>query len=144
MKRGYNVLKLSELATQLKLPSSKGYKTRDYLGLVIDKIEDSGYNFIQFLQLVDVLYVIIQKRPAKPDPITRNEEVKDHYDSPYEKEPVQEPVRRDELIETQTAESVREVAEREPVTETPPEMEKLQKRDTLKKSMNKKPLPWEK
>ena len=141
MKRGYDVLKLAELATQLKLPSSKGYKTRDYLGLVINKIEDSGYNFIQFLQLVDVLYVIIQEKEKVKGNITVDEEIQSHYE-PYEK--TSNLKRKDPIIEHQMKESVREVAEREPVTETPPEMEILQQRDHLKKSMKKNPLPWEK
>lgn len=135
MKRGYSVLKLSELASQLSLPSSKGYKTKDYLEHVIGQIEENGYKFIQFLQLVDVLYVIVQKMPSnQPDQLRPEEEIKAHYSppSPGNAKNIRKPT-----------EKVEPVQERETVTEAPPELENVKKRDHLKKSMKKNPLPWE-
>ncbi len=139
MERGYKVLKLSELAKNLGLPSSKGYKTKDYLSLVIEKIEDNGYRFVQFLQLVDILYVITQQVPAStvshvtlpPEEFRPEQEIAQHYGY------------GDEVLDSQLREST-QVQEREPVTEEPPELAAVKKRDHLKKSMQKKPLPWEK
>jgi len=139
MERGYKVVKLSELAKNLGLPSSKGYKTKDYLQLVIEKIEENGYRFVQFLQLVDVLYVITQQVPAStvshvtlpPEEFRPEQEIAQHYGY------------GDEVLDSQLKESTK-VQEREPVTEEPPELAGVKKRDHLKKSMKKKPLPWEK
>ena len=136
MKRGYSVLKLSELASQLSLPSSKGYKTKDYLEHVIGQIEDNGYKFVQFLQLVGVLYVIVQKMLTnQPNQLRSAEEIEAHY-SP--------PPKGNAKNVRKLKEKVEPVQERETVTEAPPELENVKKRDHLKKTMKKNPLPWEK
>jgi len=137
MKKGFTVLKLADLARELGLPSSKGHKTKDYLELVINQIEGAGFRFVQFLQLVDVLYVIIDNVERKqtsvqhvylpPDQNNPAQEIKNHYDPP----PVATPV-------------VKKVQEREAVTEAPPELEEIKNRKHLEKSMKKNPLPWEK
>jgi len=144
MKKGFTVLKLSELATELGLPSSKGHKTKDYLELVINQIEGAGFRFVQFLQLVDVLYVIIEKVEHKqsgikhvylpPDGFDPDQEIRNHYNIPDA--PSAPP--------SQKAPIVKEVQEREMVTEAPPELEEIKNREHLKKSMKKNPLPWEK
>ena len=136
MKKGFTVLKLADLARELGLPSSKGHKTKDYLELVINQIEGMGFRFVQFLQLVDVLYVIIENAERKqtpvqhvylpPDQFNPDQEIQNHYAPP-----VATPV-------------VQEVQDREMVTEAPPELEELKNREHLKKSMKKNPLPWEK
>jgi len=133
---GYTVLKLADLAKEIGLPPSKGMKTKDYLELVIDQVEKKGLRFVQFLQLVDILYVITQKVPRRETPIKHvtlppeafrpEEEIRAHYAEP--------------LLNQQ----VRESTERESVTEAPPEMAELQKRDHLKKNLEKKDLPWKK
>lgn len=140
MKKGYIVLKLAELAKQLSLPSSKGKKTKDYLELVIEEVENKGYRFVQFLQLVDVLYVIVQKVPVQklnqqtlpPEKFQPEEEIERHYGY------------KDPVLNQQLQESIAPPEEREKVTEEPPELAEVKKRDHLKKSMKKNPLPWEK
>ena len=144
MKKGFTVLKLSELATELGLPSSKGHKTKDYLELVISQIEGGGFRFVQFLQLVDVLYVIIEKVEHSqsgvkhvylpPDEFNPDQEIRNHYSPP----PISS------ASPTPNAPVVKEVQEREMVTEAPAELEELKDRSHLKKSMKKNPLPWEK
>jgi len=141
MKKGFTVLKLADLARELNLPSSKGHKTKDYLELAINQIEKTGLRFVQFLQLVDVLYVIVENAERKqtpiqhvylpPDEFNPDQEIRNHYTPPPAVTPVSTPV-------------VQEVQEREMVTEAPPELEELKNRDHLKKSMKKNPLPWEK
>jgi hypothetical protein len=141
MKKGFTVLKLADLARELNLPSSKGQKTKDYLELVINQIEGTGLRFVQFLQLVDVLYVIIENAERKQtsiqhvylpaDEFNPEQEIRNHYTPPPAVTPASTPV-------------VQEVQEREMVTEAPPELEELKNRDHLKKSMKKNPLPWEK
>jgi hypothetical protein len=138
---GYTVLKLADLAKEIGLPPSKGMKTKDYLELVIDKVEKKGLRFVQFLQLVDVLYVITQKvvrggTPIQhvtlpPEKFRPEEEIKEHYNVSHYAEP---------LLNQQ----VRESTERSPVIEPSPEMEELQKRDHLDKNLVKKDLPWKK
>lgn len=142
MERGYKVLKLNELAKELGLPSSRGTKTKDYLRMVIDAIEDYGLRFVQFLQLVDVLYVIVQKvehgqQPIRhvtlpPEEFRPEEEIAQHYEA------------KDPMVDQQISESVAPPEEREPVTEEPPELEQVKKRDHLKKTMTKEKLPWQK
>ena len=143
MERGYKVLKLQDLASQLKLPSSKGMKTKDYLALVINAVEDTGLRFVQFLQLVDVLYIIVQKVEHKQQKVQ-------HVTLPPEKFRPEEEISRhygygDPVMDSQLEESTGiEVQEREPVTEEPPELEEVKKRDHLEKNLEKKPLPWKK
>ncbi len=147
-KTGYTVLKLADLVNQMGLPSSKGYKTKDYLELVIKEIEDRDFRFVQFLQLVDILYVIVQavNHASKkvnhvnlpPDKFRAQEEIHEHYavrGTPPHPDPV---------INQQINESTHTVPERESVTEAPEELAELKSREHLKKSMKKNPLPWEK
>jgi hypothetical protein len=135
----YSVLKLADLAKEIGLPSSKGFKTKDYLELVIRQIEEKGLRFVQFLQLVDVLYVITERRGSfsnrgpvlntvhlPSDPFRADEEIRAHYAEP--------------ILNQQ----VRESTERPAVLESPPEMAELQKRDHLNKNLVKKDLPWKK
>lgn len=145
MKKGYTVSKLADLAREFNFPSSKGYKTKDYLELVIKEVENKGFRFIQFLQLVDVLYIIIEnpeetkKIPVNyvtlpPDKFRAEEEIEAHY--------VNHP---DLIINQQIKESnATPVRERESVTEAPPELEQVKSRTHLKRAMKKNPLPWEK
>lgn len=141
MKDGFTVSKLSDLAKDLKLPSSKGHKTKDYLELVINQVEASGYRFVQFLQLVDVLYVITEKVKVKQTPFQQHkpperfrpdEEIRDHYNHP-------DPVINQQVKESTTP----EVQRRSNVTDSSPELEKVKSRKHLEKSMKKNPLPWE-
>ncbi len=137
MKKGFTVLKLSELATQLRLPSSKGHKTKVYLELVINQIEGKGLRFVQFLQLVDVLYVIVEKVESQQSGIP-------HVYQPADKFRPDEEIQVHYAVhDTPPTPAVPVVQERELVTEAPPELENIKKRDHLKKSMKKNPLPWE-
>ena len=144
MKKGYTVLKLADIASELGLPSSKGYKTKDFLELVINEIEKKDLRFVQFLQLVDVLYIIIEKVERKetpikhvtlpPDKFRAKEEIEAHYAG-----------HPDPIINQQIQESnATPVRERESVTAAPPELEEVKSRNHLKKAMKKNPLPWEK
>lgn len=145
MKKGYTVLKLADLAAELGLPSSKGYKTKDFLELVINEIEKKDLRFVQFLQLVDVLYVIIEKVERKETPVQ-------HVVQPAEKFRAAEEIEAhyanhpDPVINQQIREStnMNPVKERESVTEAPPELERVKSRSHLKQAMKKNPLPWEK
>ena len=146
MRRGYKVVKLNELAKELQLPSSKGTKTKDYLELVINEVENKGYRFVQFLQLVDVLYVIVQKVPAKirnqtlpPQEFRPEEEIRRHYEQDPDPTGYGDPV-----LDQQLSESVAPPEERDPVTEEPEEMADIKSRDHLKKEMDKPKLPWQK
>lgn len=129
MERGYKVIKLNELAAHLGLPSSKGYKTTDYLELVINEIEKTGYIFIQFLQLIDVLYVIIDtsgkvRQVNLPmEKFRPTEEINDHYNPPQpaKKETVAEPHENFEKA-----------------------IEAVKSRDHLDKNMRGAKLPWKK
>ena len=150
MERGYKVVKLNELAKELNLPSSKGVKTRDYLELVINAVEERGLRFVQFLQLVDVLYVIIQKVDQPIRHVTQpaekfrpEEEIRRHY-HPEENRVGYEDDVLNERVKESFAENVPPVQEREEVTEAPPELEEMKKRDHLKKEMDKPKLPWQK
>jgi hypothetical protein len=135
MKNNYKVLKLNELADQLGLPSSKGYKTKDYLELVIGEIEDRGYRFVQFFQLIDVLYVIINTGVPKETPYVEEfnptAEIRNHY------RPVQ-------LIDEkpQTKRKVEKEAETANVAEEA--LDNIKKRDHLDKNLKAAALPWKK
>jgi hypothetical protein len=145
MKKGYIVSKLADVAREFNFPSSKGYKTSDYLELVIKEVENKGFRFIQFLQLVDVLYIIIEnpeetkKIPVNhvtlpADEFRAEEEIESHYAN-----------HPDPVINQQIKESnATPVRERESVTEAPPELEQVKSRTHLKRAMKKNPLPWEK
>lgn len=147
-KTGYTVLKLSDLVNQFGLPSSKGHKTKDYLELVIKEIEDRDFRFVQFLQLVDILYVIVQAVShaqktmnhvnIPPDKFRPEEEIHEHYAVRAT------PPHPDPVLNQQINESTHTVPDREPVTEAPEELAELKNRDHLKKSMKKNPLPWDK
>lgn len=149
MERGYKVLKLNELAKELNLPSSKGIKTKEYLELVINTIEERGLRFVQFLQLVDVLYVIIQKveipirhvsQPAEK--FRPEEEIERHYNYKENKSGYE-----DEVLNQRVRESHEEnkAQKRDDIIEAPPELEEVKKRDHLQKEMNKvQKLPWQK
>lgn len=129
MERQYKVMKLNELAAHLNLPSSKGHKTTDYLEFVINEIEKTGYIFVQFLQLIDVLYVIIDtsgkvRQVNLPmEKFRPTEEINDHYNPPQpaKKETVAEPHENFEKA-----------------------IEAVKSRDHLDKNMRGAKLPWKK
>jgi len=131
MDKGYRILKLKDLVKQLRLPSSKSFKTTEYLTYVIEAIEDAGFRFVQVLQLVDVLYVIVQKVPQE-------EYIPVKYTSQTKKTPTRakvEPEIREEFkIEAPKTKSVPEKKE------ISIEIEQVD----LKKSMDKPKLPWQK
>jgi len=132
MKNEYKVLKLNELGPQLGLPSSKGYKTSDYLELVIQKIEASGYAFVQFLQLIDVLYVIINTAGKlnyvnlPPEEFNPEKEIRDHYNP----KPSSGKKKKEEPVEVHE--------------EFQKAMEVVKDRETLQKNMHGVKLPWKK
>jgi hypothetical protein len=140
MNRGYTVLKLRDLVKKLGLPGSKDFKTTEYLELVINSIEERGLRFIQFLQLVDVLYVIVQRedqssRPSRSSNTSRPE--------PTMSRPVKTEVssRKTDFGEVITAKTERQVSEK---MDYPEELKEVKQGDTLKKELNKNPLPWQK
>jgi len=134
MKNGYKVIKLNELGPQLGLPSSKGYKTSDYLELVIQRIEESGYAFIQFLQLIDVLYVIINTagktnyEALPPEEFNPEKEIRDHYSPKSSGKPSKK--QKEETVEVHE--------------EFQKAMEVVKDRETLEKNMHGGKLPWKK
>jgi len=133
MERQYKVMKLNELASSLKLPSSKGQKTIDYLEFVISEIEKRGYRFVQFLQLVDVLYVIIdvagyiQYVNLPEEKFRPEEEIRDHYNPPAAKFS-----RKKEEIPVPQNEKFEEA------------LDAVKSRDHLNKNMSGAKLPWKK
>jgi hypothetical protein len=130
MKNEYRVLRLSELVSQLRLPSSKGLRTHQYLERVIGEIENNRLKFIQFLQLIDVLYVIIQvpDTSVPADKFRPEEEIRNHYNPPSSKQNTSGP----DAIETDSAEKFEEA------------IVAVKSRDHLTKNMSGARLPWKK
>lgn len=127
MKRGYIVTKLSELAKELNLPSSKGYSAAEYLEFVIEQVELKGLLFVQFFQLVDVLYIIVKKKEAVA---SRPEDNRGH-----------EKTLTSEAPRGKTDISI-EKSDKPEIQNSDTELFKHQ--ETLKKSMDKPSLPWQK
>jgi len=133
MKRTYKVLKLNELADQLGLPSSKGIKTKDYLEMAIGEIEDRGYGFVQFLQIIDALFVIIDTSVSAPkeifsgpDKFEPEVEIQNHYNHTKTVLPVSPPIEKMEKVEKDAS------------------LENIKKRDHLEKNLKTANLPWKK
>ena len=134
MDRGYKVLKLNDLVKQLGLPSSKSYKTTDYLELVINSIEKTGLRFVQFLQLVDVLYVVVQKVG-----VTSNES----YSTRMERTEVKRVKEIPKEYQTNSSNITKKESSVSEKMEYPEELKEVKQRDTLDKSMSKNKLPWQ-
>jgi len=75
----YKVFNVKDLLSEIHYEGvRKGTKTEVYLENVIDSINKTGkYKWVQFFQLVDVFYVVVQATTTK----TAQEEIKDHYSS---------------------------------------------------------------
>jgi hypothetical protein len=135
MEREYKVVKLNELAVSMKLPSNKGHKTNEYLEIVIEAIESKGYRFVQFLQLIDVLYVIIDTAGYKSvnhviQPLEKfrpEEEIHDHYFPPTKKTS-----KKSEEPESEVTVKFEEA------------LDAVKSRDHLNKNMSGAKLPWKK
>jgi len=132
MEKQYKVVKLNELASSLKLPPNSGMKSNEYLELLISEIERRGYRFVQFLQLVDVLYVIIDVAglvthvTLPPEKFRPEEEIAAHY-NPSKKErgkKAEPPMEKKEKFEEA--------------------LEAVKSRDHLDKNMSGVKLPWKK
>ena len=81
----YKIFNVKDLLSEIQYEGvRKGTKTELYLEDVIKSIDRTKkYRWIQFFQLVDVFYVVVETLPSQ----TRNtmEEIQDHYSY---KEPV--------------------------------------------------------
>ncbi len=81
----YKIFNVKDLLSEIQYEGGrKGIKTEAYLENVIESINKTGkYKWVQFFQLVDVFYAIVQILPT----ITKNsqDEIRDHY-SNVEKE----------------------------------------------------------
>lgn len=63
MKSKYKILPLQDIAKQLNIKSNK--KLTEVLIDVIEGIENTGYKFIQFIQIVDTIFVILDTNNSK-------------------------------------------------------------------------------
>lgn len=75
----YKIFNVKDLLSEIQYEGvRKGTKTESYLEDVIKSIDRTKkYRWVQFFQLVDVFYVVVETLPTQ----TRNtmEEIQDHY-----------------------------------------------------------------
>lgn len=75
----YKLFNVKDLLSEIQYEGvRKGTKTEVYLENVIESINNTGkYKWVQFFQLVDVFFVVVQVLPTT----TKNtqEEIRDHY-----------------------------------------------------------------
>ena len=128
----YKIFNIKDLLAELNFEGrAKGSKTEVYLEGVIKRInETSNYRWVQFFQLVDVFFIIVEVKPkeeSKPKPVKRDtfEEIKQHYnpEQPQFNKPVEK---------------------KEPEPEPAAIEYHPRKEDYVKKNMNKPELPWAK
>lgn len=110
-------MKMADAVKFLGLPSSKGYGTPEYLGMIIDKVEQLDYRFIQFLQLVDILYVIFDRRTQQIKQVqlrtqgfSPKEEIDRHYGN-RDTEDVQKYINKDHRVHEKRHDEVSETME---------------------------------
>jgi hypothetical protein len=141
-RKNHKVIKLSDLANKLGIRRAGGISNEKYLEYIIEEIQKNGLVFVQFFQLMDLVYVIllpgdeiqsvndklsekdVQFVNLPADPFRPDEEIRNHYNPPASsaKTPDPQPVF---------------AAEENPI-------ENIKKRDHLDKNLKASPFPWKK
>jgi hypothetical protein len=78
----YKIFNVKEILDKIQYAGvRKGTQTEAYLENIIESINATGkYKWVQFFQLVDVFYVVVQVMPTTVK--TPQDEIRDHYANP--------------------------------------------------------------
>ena len=95
----YKIFQIKDLLNEIQYSESRGAVKEKYLENVIQAINQTRkYKWVQFFQLVDVFYVVVELSPLSKSKTTKKE-IEDHYkfepDEDYHEEENTGPIIKD-------------------------------------------------